>query len=175
MNTFPRPLSFALIATLSACTGVIGTGSGPATEGGGAPGTGATPGSKGAGGAGGDTTTPGAGAGGGAGGMTAPAATVGPGRLRRLTEGQLTNSLTDIIGPVQLGDTQLDERLGDDNFFVVAASYFSISAGATSAYHDALESALTGVFADATRRAAIFSDCVPASPADTGCYTKLIS
>src|SRR5436190_1888940 len=116
MNTFPRPLSFALIATLSACTGVIGTGSGPATEGGGAPGTGATPGSKGAGGAG-----------------------------------------------------------GDDNFFVVAASYFSISAGATSAYHDALESALTGVFADATRRAAIFSDCVPASPADTGCYTKLIS
>jgi hypothetical protein len=175
MNSVHRPLCFASIAALSACTGAIGPGAGPLPDGGGVTGAAGISGAAGGGGAGAGTVGPGGGTGGSMGGVTASVAAVGAGRLRRLTEAQLAHSLDDVIGAVQLGDTQLDERLGDDNFFAVAASYFSISAGATSAYHDALESALTALFADGTRRAALFSDCTPASANDVGCYTRLIS
>ena len=186
MMTVRRPLWLVIAAAAaSACTGAInqGGGSSPPDNGGGP----STPGgsnnggssnggsSNGSGGGGSTNNGGGSNPGSGGGTMPGPVATIGPSRMRMLTRAQLVNSLTDLLGAVQLGDTQPDDRVGTDDNFFTGVSYDSLSAGGATLYHDSLKAALTALFGNPAQRTSLLATCTPVSATDMGCFSKFVT
>jgi hypothetical protein len=175
------PRSWASLALLlAACTGQIqrgGTPPDPSTGSGPGPGGGGKPGPGGPGG----TTTPGT--------PTNPTSPTNPtnptsptaplppgapqpGRMRLLTRAQLENSLRDLLGPVDLGETPPDDV---DHLASVGGTYDKLTDGAVEMYHAAIKAVLEGVFADVARRRALLSACTPSGPGDQACFRQLIT
>jgi len=88
--------------------------------------------------------------------------------LRRLTRAQFSNAMQDLLG-VDVDETQLDPDSWDGNFAVIGASTVVTSANGVEQYNAAVESALSTVFADATKRSKLLG-CTPgAMPSTDSC------
>jgi len=125
-------------------------------------------------GAGSDTgaiATGGASNGNGSGGGVAaspPPFQPGPAMLRRLTRAQFGNAIHDLLG-TDVDESNLDPDSWDGNFATIGASSVVTSQNGVEQYHAAVESALTVVFADATKRSQLLG-CTPSgSPSSDTC------
>jgi hypothetical protein len=94
------------------------------------------------------------------------------GMLRRLTRAQFRNAVRDVFG-VDVDATQLEADSWNGDFAVIGASSVVTSEGGVEKYHAAIESAVTTVFADSTRRSQ-FIGCTPASSATDACVRGFI-
>jgi len=88
--------------------------------------------------------------------------------LRRLTRAQFSNAMQDLLA-VSVDETQLDPDSWDGNFAVIGASTVVTSANGVEQYHAAVESALTTVFADATKRSKLLGCTPSATPSTDSC------
>lgn len=139
---------------------------------------------------GGTTASGGTSTGGGGGGGTAGAAGTGvtggtgplvpdpppfqpaAGMLRRLTRAQFRNAVSDVFGvDVNLADLESDGWNGD--FATIGAASVVTSERGVEQYHAAIETAVTAVFGDATRRAG-FIGCTPGTAASDACVRGFI-
>jgi hypothetical protein len=96
----------------------------------------------------------------------------GPGRLRRLTRVQLVNSLRDLIGNVDLQETDPDQIR--DGFASIGASYVAMSSSGVAKYESAILAALGPIFADPARRSALVG-CAPDGAGGAGCVRNFIT
>lgn len=144
------------------CTGELGGGQSPTSNGG--PGG---PGGPGGGGGSGSV----AGSGGGPAGEQLPPFAPAGASFKRLTATEFKNSLVALLGPVTVGNVENDTWV--NGFAKVGGSTVSISLAGVELYQRAIDTALGEVFADAARRDA-FIGCVPQSATDSACYRSFI-
>ena len=78
--------------------------------------------------------------------------------LRRLTRSEFAHSISDLLGPVTLGEVEADSI--QEGFFAVGASQVALSPAGVTKYEQVLDVATAEAFADATRAAEVLA-CVP--------------
>ncbi len=94
------------------------------------------------------------------------------GMLRRLTRTQFRNSVRDIFGS-EVSTEDLDGDSWDGDFAVIGASSVVTSARGVEQYQAAIESAVSEVFADPTRRAD-FIGCELSDAGDAACVRNFV-
>jgi hypothetical protein len=105
-----------------------------------------------------------------------PAAPLGAGRLRRLTQAQLENSVRDLLASgAQVGAALSDPGMEDPNLASVSATYAALTDAAVEAYHTAMQALLTKHFADANLRTATVGVCTPAGVEDAACFRSFVT
>ncbi len=104
---------------------------------------------------------------------TTPAAfSPAPGSFKRLTDAEFRNSVRDLLGDVQMGETEPDTFI--DGFAKVGSGQVAISLNGVEKYDLALEAATKQVFADAGRRRT-FVGCTPSGTADSACFGAFVT
>jgi len=178
---------------MAGCTGVIaeppaarGNGDRPPPGGSGGTGNAGNGGSAGTGNAGnggsggaGNGSTGGAGNGGvggsgGAGGTSTPAFAPAPATLRRLTLGQYTNSVRDLLGAAVTLPTDLEPDTSLNGFASIGAARTAFSPHAIEQLETAALSLSQQALADPKMRASLVG-CMPAAAADDACARQVVT
>ncbi len=115
-----------------------------------------------------------AGGGGGTSGAPATPAEFSPaqGSFKRLTDAEFRNSVRDLLGDVQMGETEPDTFI--NGFAKVGSSQVAISLNGVEKYDLALEAATKQLFADAARRG-MFLGCAPSGTSDSACFGAFVT
>jgi hypothetical protein len=114
----------------------------------------------------------GVGGNGGIGGNTTAPFSPAAGAFRRLTTSEFRNSVTDLLGPVTIGEIEPDSWSA--GFATVGASEVSLSATGVEKYQNVIDAMTTEVFANTARRDQLVG-CVPANAQDSACFRSYIT
>lgn len=106
-------------------------------------------------------------------GLLLPSGTMPATLLHRLTRSELTHSLQDLLGAdVPIAELEPDVLVG--GFSSIGASSVEVSPAGVGLHEQAVLAATGYVFADEARVAAQFG-CVPASPTDSDCSSRILT